>query len=212
MATKLTEEHKRNIGKANSGLNNGMYGRHHSPEIRRQISETMKRKKLRPPSQLGANFSDSHRKHLSESRKGITFSQEHRQNIGLAQIGRKQSKETISKRIKKGIEHYNWQGGITPLNFAVRNLDEYKKWRNQVFIRDNYVCTECGKKGGDLEVHHINALSNILKENDIQNVEQAQKCKKLWDINNGIVLCIECHSKTDNYRANLRRNTIKKVS
>lgn len=36
------EEARRKISVANSGTNNGFYGRHHTPEIRRQLSEAKK--------------------------------------------------------------------------------------------------------------------------------------------------------------------------
>lgn len=33
----------------------------------------------------------------------------------------------------------------------------------------------------------------ILEKNNIKNIENASLCKELWDINNGIVFCIDCH-------------------
>jgi len=30
-------------------------------------------------------------------------------------------------------------------------------------------------------------------------LEQAVNCEELWNINNGITLCKECHKKTDSY-------------
>lgn len=70
-------------------------------------------------------------------------------NKGLTQIedeGRK--KPNIS-----GENHWNWQGGITKINLAVRNSLEYKLWRGRIFERDNYTCQICGKNR-DLNVDH----------------------------------------------------------
>lgn len=46
---------------------------------------------------------------------------------------------------------------------------------------------------------HIIGLALIIKENNIKNILQANFCEKLWNINNGRVLCKRCHVKTDNY-------------
>ena len=94
----------------------------------------------------------------------------------------------------------NWKGGITDFNMQIRTLLEYKTWRNLCFEQDNYTCQGCKKFGGDLEVHHKISFSNILGVNSITTVEEAIKCKDLWDINNGITYCKLCHSKVDKYR------------
>ena len=44
---------------------------------------------------------------------------------------------------------------------------------------------------------HLSAL--IIRENNINTAEGALACKELWDINNGITLCLECHKQTDTY-------------
>lgn len=45
----------------------------------------------------------------------------------------------------------------------------------------------------------IKSLKEIIKNNKLKNSADAIKCKELWDINNGITLCKECHKLTDNY-------------
>lgn len=99
-----------------------------------------------------------------------------------------------------GSSNGNWKNGISILNNCIRTNDFYKKWRNKVFKRDNYTCQECGQIGGDLEAHHKKAFIKILKENKINTIKKALKCKKLWNVNNGITFCIKCHSKIDKYR------------
>lgn len=47
----------------------------------------------------------------------------------------------VATRFKRGQtlgeKPWNWKGGIYPLIRAIRTCDEYKKWRYQVFKRDN---------------------------------------------------------------------------
>lgn len=96
-------------------------------------------------------------------------------------------KTRISKALKgntnmpTGEEHFNWQGGVTPINAKVRNSLEYKEWRNKVFERDNYTCQNCKIRGGKLEADHIKPFC---KYKELRLI-----------INNGRTLCKECHKK-----------------
>ena len=38
-----------------------------------------------------------------------------------------------------------------------RISEELKKWKNTVLERDNYTCQITGKRGGNLNVHHLNS-------------------------------------------------------
>lgn len=93
----------------------------------------------------------------------------------------------------RGKNHWNWKDGLSSLHQKIWNLAEYKQWRHKVLVRDNYTCLECREVGGKLNVHHIKALQKIIKENQIKNVWEAQMCKELWNVNNGITLCEGCH-------------------
>ena len=76
--------------------------------------------------------------------------------------------------------HWNWKGGISSENHIIRNSDEARKWRKEVFERDKYICQNCKKIGGILHAHHIKSFSEY---------------KELrFDINNGITLCKVCHN------------------
>ena len=123
--------------------------------------------------------------------------------ISKANKGRKLLETTRAKmsESKKGEKPYLWKGGITSLRGQIYNSRNWKKWRSDIFERDNWICQTCNirsKKGNlvYLEAHHIKEFSEILEEYNIKTLEEALNCKKLWDINNGITLCKECHNLT----------------
>lgn len=81
----------------------------------------------------------------------------------------------------RGENHYNWMGGVTPINQIERRSARYGKWRFEVFIRDNFTCLQCGYRGNKLQAHHIKPWA---------------KYKKLrFEIKNGKTLCKTCHKK-----------------
>jgi hypothetical protein len=93
-----------------------------------------------------------------------------------------------------GANHPNWKG-TTPLKEAIRKSFEYRQWRSDVFTRDNFTCQSCGNIGDKLHAHHIDKFSDIMDCNKIETMEQAVGCQELWNINNGLSLCIRCHGK-----------------
>lgn len=105
---------------------------------------------------------------------------------------------------KKGEESPGWKGGITKLNQLIRTSVEYLLWKKEVLMRDDYSCVLCGNnyykdKQVILDVDHIVAFSELLRIHQITTMDQARICKELWDVNNGRVLCRQCHKQTDNY-------------
>jgi len=63
---------------------------------------------------------------------------------------------------------------------AGRIYPKYKKWRKEVYERDNYTCQYCGDSvGGNLNAHHIEGYNN--------------NPKLRTDLGNGVTLCEECH-------------------
>lgn len=95
---------------------------------------------------------------------------------------------------KKGASHPNWNNGKTEkLRNIVKGNREYKIWRSKVFERDQWTCQNCKKVGGILNAHHIKYFRNIVREFNIKTFNDALSCELLWDINNGITLCEECH-------------------
>lgn len=61
-----------------------------------------------------------------------------------------------------------------------RNSDGYKRWRKEVFVRDNFQCQHCGTKK-DIQAHHIKSW---MRREDLR-----------YDVSNGITLCRSCHLK-----------------
>lgn len=105
---------------------------------------------------------------------------------------------SINTEFKKG-EHIgennpSWKGGVTKLVNKIRNSDEYNKWRKKIFSRDKYKCVLCDSKTY-INAHHKKEFSILIKNNKINSFEEALKCKELWYINNGVTLCLKCHSK-----------------
>ena len=116
------------------------------------------------------------------------------------EVKKKISNTRIKKQLGKGKKNGNWKGGITELKVAIRSSVEYRKKRKEVFMRDFYTCQNCGdNKGGNLEMHHKKPFSVIFKENNLKTWAEVIICEELWDIDNCITLCQECHKRTDSY-------------
>lgn len=116
-------------------------------------------------------------------------------------IALKRLSETAMKNTRRGPDSNFWRGGISKHNLTkqIRTLYEYKKWRSDVFQRDGWTCKTCGKNSTYVVAHHKIAFSYLLHTNLIKSTQDAIKCPLLWDVNNGVTLCLDCHKLTDNY-------------
>lgn len=88
---------------------------------------------------------------------------------------------------------------LTALDKIIRHSFRYKRWREEVFKRDDFTCRGCGLRGGVLRADHIKQFAIILIQNDIKSFEEALKCAELWDESNGQTLCNQCHISTPTY-------------
>jgi len=143
------------------------------------------------------------RKKISLTHVGIPkppFTEEHKRNISIA--------GKIPRPWCRGEKSNFWKGGRTDLVHRIKQSINYRTWRENVFKRDNWSCRYCGTKAIKLYPHHIIPLSEILTKNNIKVIEEAYVCSFLWDINNGITLCHECHKKTDTYGKNINQKLI----
>lgn len=155
----LSEEHKRKIGLSNLGKKKG---RKESLEIRKKLSEAHKR--------AWANG-----KYTKERNEKIRKTMQRLYRENKLKIG--------SMKMEK---HPAWKGGISYIKKPIRRClmchKKYKDWRKAVFVRDDYVCQSCKKRGSDLEAHHIKSWDDY---------PDLRYC-----ISNGITLCKSCHYKT----------------
>jgi len=116
----------------------------------------------------------------------------------MKEISRQNGKKNGKKYL--GNKNPNWKGGKSYFLNNIRTMDKMRLWVYDIFKRDKFTCQKCGdNKGGNLNAHHIKHLAEIVKENIIKSVADAYKCDKLWDIDNGITLCIKCHRKEHNH-------------
>ena len=63
----------------------------------------------------------------------------------------------------------------------IRRSPKYLEWKQKVLSRD-----DLNLKSPN--VHHRKSFKTILKDNNIQTLEEAKRCSELWDINNGITI------------------------
>lgn len=96
-------------------------------------------------------------------------------------------------------KHYLWKGGISNLNQSIRQMGKYRNWQRK--MKKKYIKCPCGSEK-DIEIHHLIPLKLLIEMHKITNRDEAQNCKELWSMNNGIGLCRKCHYKIDNRKYN----------
>lgn len=88
-----------------------------------------------------------------------------------------------NQRTFSGNKHWNWKNGITPELHKLRQSDEYRNWRNEVYKRDHYTCQHCKSKctAKMIVAHHIKFFKDYPELR--------------YEVSNGITLCRSCHKK-----------------
>lgn len=181
-------------------------------ETKRKISDTLKRKGIRPKKIFSGRGIDN-------SFFGRHHSEASKQKNRLAHLGKpnlKNKKYNLKKiclecyvefpiarwnnfrkfcspqcsaltqsKSMEGENNPAWIDGRSRLGKNLRNTVEYARWRLSVFKRDNFTCQICGIRDGKIQADHIKpyALFPELR----------------LDINNGRTLCPNCHRNTDTW-------------
>lgn len=79
-------------------------------------------------------------------------------------------------------------------------------WIDPIMRRDNYTCQFCGKRGGNMNVHHIFPYrmirDEVIKENSKINIRTFEgkkimslKIVEAHKLDFGITLCVPCHKQ-----------------
>ena len=107
----------------------------------------------------------------------------------------KEHPEIVKKRRQAWLGNKNpaYIDGKTPQNIKLRNNTKYMKWARLVKERDNYICKKCGgqhKKRKKIHAHHTPF--------SIARLAGTKFEKYLYNIRNGITLCVRCHMILEN--------------
>jgi hypothetical protein len=111
--------------------------------------------------------------------------------------------DIIISRLKDGRGKFctrDCKNNFTDTDFRVRLRDHklYTDWRIAVLEIGNYTCQICGNKEDGMLAHHIEPFDKILDDNNVTSIKEAEKCKRLWDVSNGMVVCRSCHRSIHN--------------
>lgn len=122
-----------------------------------------------------------HRPHTGEEREKLSQTWK---RIGhpSGMKGRHHSEETKLKMslARQGSKNGNWKGGLTELVKGIRRSPEFYQWRKSVLERDNHSCQDCG--GAEkIDAHHIQQIIDYPEG--------------IFDIDNGLALCENCHNR-----------------
>lgn len=109
----------------------------------------------------------------------------------------KKEKERLeNEREKRRIEIAATLLKYKKLRGDIEEMPLYKNWKKSIFKKYGKICQVCGSDQ-KLEIHHKISMYSILKNYGVENIHEAFECEKLWDIDNGIVLCHNCHEKME---------------
>lgn len=171
-----------------------------SKETRRIISKKLKGRKLTPEHIANRTKSQSGKNHYEWKGGKLRFPK--CIDCGKLLTSYKSKRCWKCKILwQKGNNSANWKGGLTPIKLQIRKSDKYKKWRQDIFIRDNFTCQDCGQIGGVLNVHHKKPFYKFLDEIQknlplLDLYEAAMIYTPLWYVFNGKTLCKKCHIKS----------------
>lgn len=116
-----------------------------------------------------------------KTRMGIKHTEETKRKISINRRGKPAWNDGIKFSQISGDKHWNWRGGVTPLNMVVRKSLETELWRKFILNRDDYTCQICGQRGGELRANHIRRFADYP---DLR-----------FERSNGITICCDCDNR-----------------
>lgn len=136
---------------------------------------------------------------------GKQHSDDTKRRMSLSRVGKKQSKETIEKRVNS-LKERNKNREIKGLCKCIKwHLHSNVNWYRRVYERDGFKCVKCGGNKPKLDAHHIFPLSQLVKKLTEGKSFVSDKEKYDWliqqpeildlELTNGITLCRVCHKK-----------------
>lgn len=195
-ANGISDKTKEKMSKAQTGENNGFYGKKHTDEAIAKMK--------------GRKFSEAHKKKLREAKNG-----KHYPKMSEAQMGRipwnqgmkgmgickatsgsfkKGEHRSLNTEFKKGDKRItgennpNWQGGKS---FEPYGMEFNNELKDKIRKRDSYRCQECFRHQDEL-FDKVGRKYSLL-------VHHIDYNKKNNNSNNLISLCRSCHAQT-NYK------------
>lgn len=177
----LCEAYRKRAALRQTGTGNSFYGKQHSAEVRREMSES----RLGEANAFyGKRHTEATKAIVSRSRSGQCCGSDNPTfgKVRPESVKRAISETRIQKGIAKGRSNPNWRHGQCKLRQRDMSTAKYKLWRQSVLLRDDFTCCFCHKRGGDLEVDHIKPWAFFPELRH--------------DPANGRVLCVTCHRKT----------------
>ena len=108
-------------------------------------------------------------------------------------------KKTLKELDLLNIKYDNLTIKYDNLSSSFQTFFVNKEIRN---FRDSFKCRVC-KTNKKLEAHHIKTFHSLLIDNNIFSIDDALKCSELWDLENGLTLCNNCHKIFKNGGGNI---------
>lgn len=120
------------------------------------------------------------KKHTQE-----TIEQNRQTHLGIKLSDEHKAKIKANTPSGENSPHWKGDNAITPINILVRTSLRYKNWSRMVKERDDFICVQCGQRGGELHSDHIKPF--------------AYYPELRFELSNGRTLCVDCHRLTPTY-------------